>query len=600
MKKLLSFLLAFLLLAGLCVPVLASGEFIDEPEIITEPGLEEDPAAELSAEEQEPVEEPEPAENSEPAEDLEAAEEPEAPEQDTEPAPAAEEPVISEADVSSTEGLSPDEPAPDENLPAEIEFIPDGKSGNGKALQLTAGDIAGAQQSNVYFGNYVQSGSGKDPVKWWVLENDGNQLFLLSEQNLDAYRYHNTETDITWAQSDIRAWLNDTVNGFAGDAFSAGELAAIPQTDVVNDNNPEYGTAGGENTKDRVFLLSIAEATNTAYGFTDNYDNTDTREATNTAYVASGGKTGTSLMSGAGKIDLWWLRSPGYSQSSAAFVNSIGNVISYGGGVYNFAVAVRPAFKINLSSVLFTSAAEGGKISAAPGGASSGGEANGTYFSQIESYSGTDWKLTLKDESRRFAVSETAVTAAPGGTVALTYSGATEYTAPNEYISAIITDSAGEPLYYGRLIQPTTAGGTLTITSLPLEEGTYTLKLFSEQYNGDYRTDYASDFCDVTLTVRDDIPAPQPAVTLSSDAATAQAENFAGLYARVAIVIDINGVSGLFVVQPTINADGTIVIPSITMPGLTVKGVSVALVPTLADIQKSMPEVKASDMRMLG
>ena len=89
-------------------------------------------------------------------------------------------------------------------------------------------------------------------------------------------------------------------------------------------------------------------------------------------------------------------------------------------------------------------------------------------------------------------------------------------------------------------------------------------------------------------------------VRLSADAATAQAENFAGLYARVAIVIDINGVSGLFVVQPTINDDGTIVIPSITMPGLTVKGVSVALVPTLADIQKSMPEVKASDMRMLG
>ena len=91
-----------------------------------------------------------------------------------------------------------------------------------------------------------------------------------------------------------------------------------------------------------------------------------------------------------------------------------------------------------------------------------------------------------------------------------------------------------------------------------------------------------------------------PTVKLSDDGTSAQATNYTGLYARVALVIDINDVSGLLVVQPTINDGGLIVIPSITMPGLTVKGVSVALVPTLEDIQKSMPDVKASDMKMLG
>ena len=96
------------------------------------------------------------------------------------------------------------------------------------------------------------------------------------------------------------------------------------------------------------------------------------------------------------------------------------------------------------------------------------------------------------------------------------------------------------------------------------------------------------------------IVTPAPKVTLSADAKNAQAESFAGLYARVALVIDNNGVSGLYVTQATINEGGEIIIPSFMIPGLTVKGVNVALVPTLADIQKSMPTVKASDSRMLG
>ena len=297
MKKLLSILLALVLLAGLCVSSLAASEpevITGEPEAVEEPEpaeaepVSEELSGEPDAEPEEPGEEP----GEEPAE---------------EPAPDAEEPGTDEA----SEEPAAAEPVAEEPGPAEITFIPDGKSGNGKALQLTAGDIAGAQQSNVYFGNYRQSGSRKEPpIKWRVLENANGKLFLLSDQNLDVYWYHKTPADITWADSDIRGWLNDTVNGFAGDAFSAGELAAIPQTDVVNDDNPEYGTAGGENTKDQVFLLSIAEATNTAYGFTDNYDATDTRKAMSTAYVGSGGKTGTNYMNGAGNTDWWWLRSP--------------------------------------------------------------------------------------------------------------------------------------------------------------------------------------------------------------------------------------------------------------------------------------------------
>ena len=94
--------------------------------------------------------------------------------------------------------------------------------------------------------------------------------------------------------------------------------------------------------------------------------------------------------------------------------------------------------------------------------------------------------------------------------------------------------------------------------------------------------------------------AAQPGITVSADARRASAVNFTGLYARVALVIDNNGASGLYVTQVMINTDGTILIPTFMIPGLTVKGVNVALVPTLEDIQKSMPTVMATDSKMLG
>lgn len=88
-------------------------------------------------------------------------------------------------------------------------------------------------------------------------------------------------------------------------------------------------------------------------------------------------------------------------------------------------------------------------------------------------------------------------------------------------------------------------------------------------------------------------------VTLSEDAKTAKAESFAGLYARVALVLDNGGVSGLHVTSATINDDGTIVIPAFMVPGLAVKGVCVALVPTYADILSAAPEALAADFRLL-
>ena len=180
----------------------------------------------------------------------------------------------------------------------------------------------------------------------------------------------------------------------------------------------------------------------------------------------------------------WWLRSPGYSNHDAATVRGDGSVVYYGNAINNW-WCVRPAFNLNLNSVLFTSAAVGGK----PDGG----------LTPIPEYSGNEWKLTLLDSSRSFAVTKKTADAAPGDTVTLNYKGAT--TGINEYISAIIADSSGAR-YYGRVAQPTAESGTVEI-KIPsdIAPGDYTLKVFNEQYNGDYNTDYASKFTDIALTV---------------------------------------------------------------------------------------------------
>ena len=183
----------------------------------------------------------------------------------------------------------------------------------------------------------------------------------------------------------------------------------------------------------------------------------------------------------------WWLRSPGSKTFYVAIVSSDGSVQYSGVSIRkkNNHRTVRPAFNLNLNSVLFTSAAVGGK----PDGG----------LTAVPEYSGNEWKLTLLDSSRNFAVTEKAADGYPNDTITLNYSGAT--TGANEYISAIIADNNGAQ-YYGRVAQPTAESGTVEI-KIPsdIAPGNYTLKVFSEQYNGDYKTDYASNFTDIALTV---------------------------------------------------------------------------------------------------
>ena len=189
----------------------------------------------------------------------------------------------------------------------------------------------------IEFGNYPQDKDGTEkPIEWIVMKNEGNQVLLLSKYVLDAKPYNNEEWgDVTWETSDIRQWLN---NEFYTTAFNKAEKAKIQTSLTKNEDNSKYGTSGGNDTEDKVFLLSEKEAETL-------FSNDDERIAKVTGYAEKSG-----VYVNEEKVAWWWLRSPGRYSSSAAVVGSDGWVYGDGSIVSGAYDGVRPALHLNLQS----------------------------------------------------------------------------------------------------------------------------------------------------------------------------------------------------------------------------------------------------------
>ena len=209
----------------------------------------------------------------------------------------------------------------------------------------------------VYFGNYKQNAEWrKQDVEWRVLSVNGNDAFLLADRNLNCKPYNEENIDVTWETCTLRKWLNEE---FYNEAFDAEEKSAIIETKVINDDNPCYDTDGGNDTKDNVYLLSIDEACNSAYGFDSEFDretdadsdeNPKTRYSKNTDYTIL--FNGAGMVSGPGYKNNgnWWLRSTGFNSTYASFVYHTGYGEYKGKSVNAGNYVVRPALHINLSS----------------------------------------------------------------------------------------------------------------------------------------------------------------------------------------------------------------------------------------------------------
>ena len=232
-------------------------------------------------------------------------------------------------------------------------------------------------------GEYNWNGSYKtyhyfkyEPIKWRVLNRNGNDAFLLADVALDDQKYNTNYEDVTWETSGIRSWLNGygaSVNqprtdyskkNFINSAFTSTQRSAIKTISVVNDNNIYYGTAGGKNTSDKVFLLSESEVYNTdiaaGYGFINDYNveyaTYDEAKRSRCSTYASAMGTCRSYYTTTGYTKYngnvwWWLRSPGYDNSSAAIVVDNGYVSGFCSDNVSYnSVGVRPALHLNLAS----------------------------------------------------------------------------------------------------------------------------------------------------------------------------------------------------------------------------------------------------------
>lgn len=219
-------------------------------------------------------------------------------------------------------------------------------------------DFSSVERGNIVnFGTYEQDGNflnGMEPIEWVVLEKKKDRLLLLSKYVLECmpYNYQNGREAITWEYCSLRKWLNSK---FFENAFNTLEKNMIYTTEVENYDNAKYGTTAGNDTKDKVFLLSQLEIIDTDYGFSNSYSAADINRRC--AFVWEKDKPG---IADARTYDgaytcWWWLRSPGMFTNSAVCVNRFGRADwemsagstyagneGYGG--------VRPAIVVNLVS----------------------------------------------------------------------------------------------------------------------------------------------------------------------------------------------------------------------------------------------------------
>lgn len=186
-------------------------------------------------------------------------------------------------------------------------------------------------------GNVVSLGNykGKD-VRWQVLDVNGTNALVISDKILDAIPYHYELRSVTWETCSLRAWLNYE---FYKTVFDDSIRDAIVTTNNSNPSNSMYGTHGGNDTRDKVFLLSIDEAN-------EYFETDEVRAASGTKYAKS---TRPGVADDGNSS--WWLRSPGYEDGNAAIVNYNGSVYTSGHIVSNDIDGIRPACWVDISNL---------------------------------------------------------------------------------------------------------------------------------------------------------------------------------------------------------------------------------------------------------
>lgn len=340
--------------------------------------------------------------------------------------------------------------------------------------------FGGIKQGQNKLGSKIYFASKGTPIEWHAMSSDNpaesptSTITLLADDVVEksgtkAISYD--DDSYVWVDSKLCEWLNNTdvANGFIGSRFTAKEQ------EVINDN---YDSTGK-----KIAIPSIEEVEGSDNWFSSN----DDRKVSSVTESSS---------------PFWWfLRSPGSNVSNAASVENDGNVYSVGYFVFNLDGSARPAFNLNLSSVLFSSAS---------------GESKSNTFAVTSDGSGiSSWKLTLKgtDSTLNPTKANGNAKLQPGysaETLTINHSVATTLTDATQ-VSAMLTDSDGTVLYYGKINGTTSATNSSVTIPEGLAVGNYSLYIFAEDVNGNTETDYASALgTPIQITVGNPPPAPVP------------------------------------------------------------------------------------------
>ncbi len=324
---------------------------------------------------------------------------------------------------------------------------------NIKVVDLSADSTGGINTGQIIcLGENMNDGSA--PIRWRVVRNNAGKVTLFSDAILENKAY-DSSLHRNWSGSEICSYLNGT---FLTSSFTETERGYISTYSEAQESGHNAGDTFTPNQK--IVLPSFNE-------------------------VKNGGIWGMNANSQRASTYAWWLRSPGFLNYGAACVGEDGYADSSFGIQVDHVYGIRPTLKLDLPTVLFTSDASG-----------SGGKSNTASPTLMSAKSiNNDKKLTFLHSSQTLASATVTGKYIPGSAtnIRITYSGAN--TGANQYLSAMITDATGALKYYGSLKALSNVGdasGTSIMTIPAGFDSTMTLKIFTEQLNGDYKTDYAS------------------------------------------------------------------------------------------------------------
>lgn len=199
-------------------------------------------------------------------------------------------------------------------------------------------DISCAIGDTVEYGSYYSSNDVMSPITWTCIDEKDGMILLLANEAIDCKMYNNKHVSTTWADCDLREWLNSE---FINIAFSDEEASCIWYSDIVNEDNNTGLVDGGINTIDQIFILSHEEL--------DMYlPDDNSRLCFPSEYAVENGCWTSSFKSSLG-CSSYWVRNPGLAQVRAVYVYLNGTIINDGDFVNQTFVGVRPAMWVKIA-----------------------------------------------------------------------------------------------------------------------------------------------------------------------------------------------------------------------------------------------------------